>query len=118
MNFLELLKEFKLLVTTISMVVVFIISGYTLYTDIYKNINQNTKQLELTQLSILKTQITMMESNPCRTSREVWAEYNMLYSQYYQLMKKHNPLLKELDFRPMERLNKDTCKCYRGNCHE
>ena len=114
MTFIEKIKEFKLLTTAISMVVVFTISGWTAYTDIYKKIDENNKQVELTQLTILKTQISMLEANPCKTSRESWADYNMLFSQYYTIKKKHNKLLVELSFKPMERLTSDSCKCYKG----
>jgi hypothetical protein len=121
MNFLETLKEFKLAVTTIAMIVSFIISGITLYADIHKSIDNNTliieeknKQIELTQISILKSQIRELERYPCKTSRDEWGDYNMLFSQYHKLMKKHNPLLEDLNIKPMERLTEDSCKCYKG----
>jgi len=118
MKFMEKIKEFKLLATTISMLIVFIISGYTTYQDIYKTIDKNQKQLELTQKSILNSQINMLEANPCKTSRTDWADYNMLLSQHHMLQKKHNPMLDSMTIKPMERLNKDSCKCYKGDCNE
>ena len=116
--FIEKIKEFKLLVTVISMIIAFTIAGYTTYTDIYDTMNANQKQIELTQKSILKSQIKMLETNPCKTSRTEWADYNMLFSQYQMLVKKHNPLLDSMSIKPMERLNTDSCKCYKGGCDE
>ena len=114
MSLLEIIKEFRLLMTSIVAATIFIISGYTTYTKIYTTIEQNNKQVELTQISILNSLIRTLEKNPCKTSRDEWGEYNMLHSQYYKLMKKHNPLLDDMDFRPMERLTEDSCKCYKG----
>jgi hypothetical protein len=111
MTFIEVLKDLKFLITTISFVVVFSVSGYLKY-------HSDLRQLELTQLSILKSQIAILEDNPCKTSRDEWADYEMLFSQYQTLMKKHNPLLKESKIKPMERLKKDSCACYKGDCHE
>lgn len=114
----EIIEKFKLTITTVSLVVTFAISGYTVYLDIFKTIETNTKYLELTQISILKSLITNMEKYPCTTSRSEWIEYNILFSQYYYLIKKHNPLIDDMSIAPMERLTKDTCKCYKGNCDE
>ncbi len=114
MDFIDKIKEFKLMVTSISAAVIFVISGYATYTDIYTKMNEDNKQVELTQISMLKSIIRTLEKNPCKTSRDDWAEYNMLFSQYHKLMKKHNPLLGDMEIKPMERLQKDSCKCYTG----
>ncbi len=113
-SFLGKIKEWKLFITTISSIIFFSISGYTVYLDIHKKIEYNLNQLELTQLSILKSQINYLEKYPCKTSRDEWSEYNMLFSQYYKILKKHNPLLNDLDIKPMRRLEKDSCRCYKG----
>ena len=129
MTVMEYLEKFKLLATAGSMIVVFTVGGWTAYTDIYKTIEQgNTKiiedyedaiyQLELTQKSLLKAQVRDLELYPCKTSRTEWTDYNILFSQYNTIRKKHNPLLNEMDLKPMERLKKDSCKCYKGVCDE
>jgi hemerythrin superfamily protein len=115
---MDKIKEWKLLISFLSSIVFFTITGYTVYLDIYKKIEINTNQIELTQLSILKSQINFLEKYPCKTSRDEWAEYNMLFSQYYKLLKKHNPLLDDLHIKPMKRLEKDSCRCFKGVCSE
>lgn len=121
MDFWNTIKEFKLAATTLTMIISFIISGYSVYADIHYEIDNNkliieerNKQIELTQLSILKSQIRELERYPCKTSRDEWGDYNMLFSQYYRLKKKHNPLLVDLNISPMERLTEDSCKCFKG----
>ncbi len=120
MRIKEFFSEWKLLITSISSLTFFIITVYTAYLDIYKEINNKTNQIELTQMSILKNQIKYLERYPCKVSRDEWAEYNMLFTQYYKLLKKHNPLLTEMDIKPIERLDKDSCRCFRGQgeCNE
>ena len=111
MTFIEVIKDIKFLITTISAVVIIAVSGYLTY-------QSDLRQLELTQMSLLKSQIYVLEDNPCKTSRDEWAEYEMLFSQYQTLLKKHNPLLQEGKRRPMERLREDSCKCFKGKCNE
>jgi hypothetical protein len=114
MDIINKIKEWKTIISVLVSIFIFSISTYTLYTDIFKKIKNNNTQIELTQISILKSQIHLLEKYPCKTSRDEWAEYNMLFSQYYLLLKKHNPLLNDLDLRPMAQLKEDSCKCYKG----
>lgn len=111
MTFIEIIKDLKFLITTISAMVIITVGGYLTY-------KRDLRQLELTQISLLESQIHVLEDNPCRTSRDDWAEYEMLFSQCQTLLKKHNPLLKETKRMPMKRLEEDSCKCYRGECNE
>lgn len=117
---IEIIKKFKLAVTSIAMVVLFFIGSYKIYTNLYTKIDENIKQTEITQISLSKAAKREYENNPCSTSRNEWSDYIMLHSQYQKLMKKHNPLLEEMSILPMEKLAKDSCKCYngKGDCDE
>jgi len=118
MNIIELLKEFKFLITFTSIIITFSVAGYSAYTYIYTSRELAIRQIELTMKSILKTQIKILENNPCKTSREEWADYNILFNQYQELNKKHNPLLNGMHIKPMERREKDSSNCYKGDIIE
>ena len=120
MKFIEELKKWKILIGSVSSIIIFSVSSYTLYIEIYDKMEENNKQIELTLITILKSQIKDLEMYPCKTSREEWADYNMLLSQYFKLMKKHNPLLIDMKIKPIERLTEDSCKCFNGlgDCSE
>lgn len=113
MNFDELyetMKKFKLMITTIVMAITFIIAGYNIL-----------KQLEVTQITLLKEAKRHFENNPCKTSIDEWGDYVMVHTQYLELLRKHNPLLAKMNIRAIPRLTKDSCKCYNGNkggCNE
>jgi len=111
MTFIEIIKDVKFLIVTIFTATSIIVGAYINYTN-------NIKQLEYTQISILKSLTHVLENNPCKVTRDEWADYEMLYSQYQTLLKKQNPLLKEASIRPVERLLKDSDMCYRGICKE
>ena len=114
------MTDFKLGESVFSIIVGSIITTYSVYTNLKKEIHDNNIQIELTIISMLKSQIKYLEGNPCKTSRSDWAEYNMLLSQYYFLVKKNNPSLEGINIKPIDRLLKDSCKCYKGigECYE
>lgn len=49
---IEIIKKFKLAVTSIAMVVSFFIGSYKIYTNLFSKIDENIKQTEITQVSL------------------------------------------------------------------
>ena len=84
-----------------------VIIGYVTYDGFIKSIEENKKQIEITQMMILNPFVRQAENNPCRVSDRVWEEYIMYGSLLQELKQKHTPLSKNYPFTPIKRVRKN-----------
>ena len=87
------------------------IGGYTAYNSIINSIDENTKQIEVTQIMILKDIVRKAENNPCVVSDSEWDNYITNYSTLYSLKIKYKKIAKNAPWEPIERLKKDGKEC-------
>lgn len=87
------------------------ISGYTWYTQMLSSIDENTKQIEVTQMMILKDIVRKAESNPCPVSDTEWVDYTKNYTKLFDLKIKYGELHKNSPWKPIERVTERTEQC-------
>lgn len=109
---IEYLKETKVLVTTIVSLVSSVIIAYNGYLNIKKDISTNTKLIEISQMQMLSPIVRQMEKNPCTVTDREWEEYEMNYSNLFDLKVKYKKISPHA-FNIMTRLEKDKESCTR-----
>lgn len=95
----------------LSIVITLSIGGYISYISIIESINNNTKQIETTQMLILKSVIKDAEKNPCPMSDAAWDDYLTNFTTLYELKIKYHKLPKNAPWQPIERITKRSDKC-------
>lgn len=88
-----------------------IIGVYITYQNFIQSIEENQKQIEITQIMILKPLVRYAEKNPCPISDAEWDEYMLNASALYQLKKKHKMIPYSMDFMPIKRITERTDLC-------
>jgi len=89
------------------------ISGYTWYNQMLDSIDENTKQIEVTQMMILKDIVRKSENNPCPVSDPEWVDYTKNYTKLFDLKIKYGELHKNALWKPIERITERTELCKR-----
>ena len=88
-----------------------IVSGYIAYSNFIDAIEDNQKQIEITQMMILKPLVREAEKNPCPVSDLEWDEYLMNGSTLQELKHKHKLLSKDVPFVPILRIKERVVQC-------
>ena len=113
----EKITNFVTHVGTIYAVIIAIISiivaGYNSYDNFLRAIKENQKQIQITQIMILKPLVRQSENNPCYISDIEWDEYLMNGSTLQELKHRHKLISKNLAFTPIKRVRKheEPTKC-------
>lgn len=108
MNFLT---HAATLYTVILGIVGAIVSGYIAYANFISAIEANQKQIEITQMMILKPLVRDAEKNLCPVSDAEWDEYLMNGSTLQELKQKHKLVAKEIPFVPVARIKERSAQC-------
>ena len=88
-----------------------IVGVYVAYSNFLNSININQKEIEKTQIMILKRLVRNAEKNPCPVSDPEWDEYLLNKSTLHDLKKKHKLITADLPFRPILRIRERTDAC-------
>lgn len=88
-----------------------VISGYVAYDGFIDAIESNQKQIEITQMMILKPLVREAEKNLCPVSDNEWDEYLMNGSTLQELKHKHKLVSKDIPFIPIARVKERTPQC-------
>ena len=108
-KFTKHIKLFKELYSVIIIVLSFFGTTTLGYTEIVKTVNQNTKTLENTQITMLKSIVREFEKNHnCKISDAEWDEYLLNYSTLFDLKVSHKMLSDKASWLPVQR---KTFKC-------
>ncbi len=96
----------------IALVVTSSITGYTWYTNVLSSIAENTTQIEITQMMIMKDVVRNAERNPCIVSDAEWDDYTENYTTLLNLEIKYGKKGKNAPWSPIERVTvrNDQCK--------
>ncbi len=104
------LKQLKEMYTILLFFVGVVITAYTGYTNIIDNIESNTKAVEITQITMLKSiQRDFEKHHKCKVSDAEWDEYILNYSTLFDLKVAHKILSEKARWLPIER-QKGECK--------
>jgi len=89
------------------------ITSYMMYSELVESVKENQKQIELTQILILRPLVRIAENNPCFVSDAEWDEYITNGSTLVDLKKKHKLLANNIGFTPIKRVTKteESSKC-------
>ncbi len=88
-----------------------VIAVYVAYDGFLNAIENNQKQIEITQMMILKPLVRTAEKNPCLVSDAEWDEYLMNGSTLQDLKQKHKLVSKDVPFVPVMRVKERTTQC-------
>jgi hypothetical protein len=88
-----------------------IITVFVTYQNFMGAIEKNQKQIEVTQIMILKPLVRYSENNKCPVSDAEWDEYMINASALYELKKKHKLIPSNYPFQPVERITQRTEEC-------
>lgn len=112
---LEKITNFLTHAVTIYTIIIGLIGGiitvYVTYQNFMQAIEQNQKQIEVTQIMILKPLVRYAEKNPCPVSDAEWDEYMLNASTLYELKKKHKMIPGNMAFMPVKRIKTETAEC-------
>lgn len=88
------------------------ITGYTWYTNVLSSIAENTIQIEITQMMIMKDIVRKSERNPCIVSDAEWDDYTENYTTLHNLEIKYGKKGTNAPWQPIERVmvRNDQCK--------
>ena len=81
--------------------------GYTQWIGVTKAIAENTKQIEIAQILILKPMVRQFENDPCHVSDSEWDDYIINWSTLYKLRKKHEDIVAAAAGTPIKRVEKN-----------
>lgn len=109
---IEFLKNTKLLISTIIALITFIITVYNGYLGIKKDIAENRKLIEISQMQMLQPLVRAAEKNPCVVTDREWEEYEMNYSTLFDLKVKYKKISPR-GFNIMKRIEEDKPGCVR-----
>jgi hypothetical protein len=110
-KFMNFLTHAATLYTVLIGIVGAIVSGYIAYSNFITAIETNQKQIEITQMMILKPLVREAEKNLCPVSDAEWDEYLMNGSTLQDLKHKHKLLSKDVPFVPVLRVKERTAQC-------
>ena len=110
-KFMNFLTHAATLYTLILGIIGAVISGYIAYANFIDAIESNQKQIEITQMMILKPLVREAERNLCPVSDTEWDEYLMNGSTLQELKQKHKLVAKEIPFVPVARVKERTPQC-------
>lgn len=80
-----------------------IVGGATGYQSVLDNVDENKKQIEITQIMILKDLVKKSEKESCIKSDVEWDEYIYNYSKLYDLKKDHKMISESTPWKPIGR---------------
>jgi len=88
------------------------ITGYTWYSNVLSSIAENTTQIEITQMMILKDIVRKAERNPCIVSDSERDDYTENYTTLLELEIKYGKKGKNAPWQPIGRVTvrNDQCK--------
>jgi hypothetical protein len=88
-----------------------VIAIYVAYSGFLVAIENNQKQIEITQMMILKPLVREAEKNLCPVSDAEWDEYLMNGSTLQDLKQKHKLISKDIPFVPIMRIKERSKEC-------
>ncbi|RLC47609.1 MAG: hypothetical protein DRH57_03775 [Candidatus Cloacimonadota bacterium] len=80
------------------------ITGYTWYSNVLTSIAENTTQIEITQMMIMKDIVRKAERNPCIVSDAERDDYTENYTTLYNLEIKYGKIGKNAPWQPIARV--------------
>lgn len=110
-KFIDFLTHAATLYTCIIGCIGAIIAVYIAYDNFLTAIENNQKQIEITQMMILKPLVRDAEKNPCPISDAEWDEYLMNGSTLQDLKQKHDLISEDLPFVPIKRIRERGEEC-------
>lgn len=110
-KFMDFLTHAATLYTLIIGTISAVVAGYVAYDGFINAIESNQKQIEVTQMMILKPLVRTAEKNPCPVSDAEWDEYLMNGSTLQDLKQKHKLVSKDVPFVPVARVKERTVQC-------
>lgn len=110
-KFMHFLTHAATLYTLILGIIGAVISGYVAYSGFLSAIENNQKQIEITQMMILKPLVRDAEKNMCPVSDTEWDEYLMNGSTLQELKQKHKLVSKDIPFVPVARIRERSPQC-------
>jgi hypothetical protein len=112
---MEKISNFLTHTVTIYTFIIGIISGittvYVAYNGFLSALENNQKQIEITQMMILKPLVRDAEKNLCPISDAEWDEYLMNGSTLQDLKQKHKLISKDVPFVPIMRVKERSIQC-------
>lgn len=108
---INFLTHVATLYTVLAGIVGAVIAIYIAYDGFMDAIESNQKQIEVTQMMILKPLVRTAEKNACPISDAEWDEYLMNGSTLQDLKQKHKLVSKDVPFIPVMRIKERTAQC-------
>ena len=108
---MDFLTHAATLYTLIIGIIGAVVAIYVAYDGFLNAIEYNQKQIEVTQMMILKPLVRTAEKNPCPVSDAEWDEYLMNGSTLQDLKQKHKLVSKDVPFIPVMRIKERTEQC-------
>ena len=96
---------------SLAIIVSVTIGGYAGYISIIDSIEENTKQIEVTQIMMLKDIVRKAEHNPCLVGDSEWDDYIANYTTLHTLKIKYKKIGVNAPWQPIERLKVRGTEC-------